>query len=198
MNKIIGYVRTSTNRQDLGLEFQLAELAKLNPTHIYHEQISGRKTDRPELIKALAAVERGDTLLVYKLDRLGRSVKQLATIISDLNARGVKFRSIHDNLDTGTINGRLMFNMLSTIAEFEADLISERTKDALKMTTKRLGPPRRISDDQRMKIVQAYQFPEVRVVDIAHQYHISTDYVYKLAKNAGVSRKLAKGDVANV
>lgn len=196
MNQIIAYIRTSTNNQDLGLEFQLEEVSKFKPDLIFKEQASGRKEDRQELGKALASLHNGDTLLVYKLDRLGRSVKQLVNIVADLEKKGAYFKSIHDHVDTTTVNGRFMFTILSAVAELEADLISERTKDALQMTNKTLGRPKRITDATKKEILKAYQSHDLTVQELAKRYHVSTTYIYKLAKKAGLSRSTAKKIVA--
>ncbi|GAB6092383.1 recombinase family protein [Furfurilactobacillus curtus] len=197
MTKTVAYIRTSTNRQDLGLEFQLGEVRKYEPDRIYKEQISGRKEDRPELSKALKSLKAGDTLLVYKLDRLGRSVKQLVNIIAELDAMGAHFKSIHDQIDTSTTNGKFMFTILSAVAELEANMISERTKDALKATNKRLGRPKTVSELTKKKILTAYQSHDLTVQELAKRYHVSTTYVYKLAKKAGLSRSSNKMNVAH-
>lgn len=197
MGKIVAYIRTSTNRQDLGLEFQLSEVSKFKPDRIYKEQASGRKEDRPELINALAALKAGDTLLVYKLDRLGRSVKQLVNIVAELEERGAFFKSIHDNIDTTSINGRFMFTIMSAVAELEAGLISERTKDALKMTDKKLGRPTKLSDKQKANLMKAYQSAKVPVNALAKRYGVSRSYVYSLVKETGTTRNTAQLDVAH-
>ncbi|GAB6092742.1 recombinase family protein [Furfurilactobacillus curtus] len=183
MAKIIAYVRTSTNHQDLGIEFQRQAVSKFHPEQIFSEQVSGRKSSRPELTKALACLEEGDTLLVYKLDRLGRSVRQLVNIVAELDERGARFRSIHDNLDTGTTNGRFMFNMLSAVAELEADMISERTRDALKVTDKPLGRRRKLSPEQEDKVCNLHAKRRVSVRELSEQFGVSESYVYKLSKS---------------
>lgn len=188
MSQIIAYIRTSTNRQDLGLEFQQNEVDRFKPDKIFKEQISGRKEDRPELSKALSSLNAGDTLLVYKLDRLGRSVKQLVNIIAELDAMGAHFKSIHDQIDTSTTNGKFMFTILSAVAELEANMISERTKDALKASNKKLGRPKSINEDRQQNILKAYQSPNLTVKDVAKRYKVSESYVYRLAKKSGISR----------
>ncbi|MYV18028.1 recombinase family protein [Furfurilactobacillus milii] len=186
--RVIAYIRTSTNRQDLGLEFQLEQVRQYHPDKIFHEQISGRKRDRPELTKALSEIQPGDQLLVYKLDRLGRSTKQLVNIIAELDVKGAHFKSIHDNINTETINGRFLFTILSAVAELEANMISERTKDALKMTTKKLGRPVRITSDTKEIILHNYAESKLTVKEIATRNHVSPAYVYRLAHQAGLSR----------
>ena len=141
----IGYARVST--EDQSLDAQPDQLQADGCVEVFEEKITGKKDSRPALDKALAALQTGDTLVVWKLDRLGRSVKNLTTILHDLNSRGVCFRSISDGIDTGTPTGKLLFHMLGAIAEFEAALVSERTKiglQAAKQRGKRLGRPRRL------------------------------------------------------
>lgn len=93
--------------------------------------MSGRKENRKELNKVLKVLEQGDTLVIYKIDRLGRSTKQLVNIMSKLQERGINLISIKENIDTSTSMGKVIFTILSAIAELEADYISERTKEAL-------------------------------------------------------------------
>ena len=93
-NKIIGYIRTSTSSQDLGLEVQRKALERFEPEKIYSEQISGRKENRTELEKALNSLKKGDTLLIYNLSRLSRSSKQLVNLMSELNQKGIHLKSV--------------------------------------------------------------------------------------------------------
>ena len=150
---LVGYMRVSkadgSQTTDLQRDALLAEGAV--PEALYEDKASGKKEDRPELAACLKALRHGDTLVVWKLDRLGRSVKNLTTLLHDLNSRGVCFRSISDGIDTGTPTGKLLFHMLGAIAEFEAALVSERTKiglQAAKQRGKRLGRPRRLDAHQ--------------------------------------------------
>lgn len=145
----VGYARVST--EDQNLDAQRDQLRADGCTKIFEEKITGKKDRRPALDEALASLKRGDTLVVWKLDRLGRSVKNLTTILHDMDSRGVCFRSISDGIDTGTPTGKLMFHMLGAIAEFEAALVSERTKiglQAARQRGKRPGRPRLLSAHQ--------------------------------------------------
>ncbi len=145
----IGYARVST--EDQSLDAQRDQLQADGCVKVFEEKITGKKDSRPALDGALAALQPGDTLVVWKLDRLGRSLRNLTTILHDLNNRGVSFRSISDGIDTGTPTGKLLFHMLGAIAEFEATLVSERTKiglQAAKLRGKRLGRPRRLDAHQ--------------------------------------------------
>ncbi|WP_072293479.1 recombinase family protein [Nitrosovibrio sp. Nv17] len=139
----IGYARVST--EDQNLDAQRNQLLADGCGRIFEEKTPGTRGRRPALDKALAALRSGDTLVVWKLDRLGRSLKNLITILQDLESRDVRFRSISDSIDTGTSTGKLLFHMLGAIAEFEAALVSERTKIGLQAARKRgkkLGRPR--------------------------------------------------------
>ena len=119
----IGYARVSTRDQNLDL--QLSALHGAGCEQIYQEKVSGVK-ERPELERCLQSLRSGDTLVVYKLDRLGRSLKNLVEIVDDLTHRGVAICSIKDNIDASTATGRMMINLFATLAEFERDMIAER------------------------------------------------------------------------
>lgn len=108
-HRTIAYARTSTGRQDLGIQVQLSAFKPFKPDLIYQEQISGRLKKRPELLKALRTLRKGDKLLIYKLDRLGRSTQQLVKIMNRLNERKIQLHSINDNIDTATPGGRCFF-----------------------------------------------------------------------------------------
>ena len=141
---MIGYARVSTAEQNLAL--QLDALALAGCIKVYQDNASGSVFERPQLNRALRQLRRGDTLVTWKLDRLGRSLLHLMTIVAELNARGVAFRSISENIDTGTASGRLLFHVLGALAEFERALISERTKAGMASAKARgisLGRPRK-------------------------------------------------------
>ena len=131
MAKRVGYIRTSKNNQNLGVEVQKEAFNRYVIDSYFIEQISGRKENRKELNRALDILEAGDTLIIYKIDRLGRSTKQLVNIMSELQEKGINLISIKENIDTSTPMGKVIFTILSAIAELEADYISERTKEAL-------------------------------------------------------------------
>lgn len=125
----IGYARVST--KDQLLDLQIDALKKDGCELIFKETASGAKTDRPELQKLLNHLRKGDIVVVYKLDRLGRSLKHLLEVVAELNLKEVGIRSINDAIDTTTPQGRLFFNISASFAEFERDLIRERTKSGL-------------------------------------------------------------------
>ncbi|GKQ43144.1 recombinase family protein [Companilactobacillus sp. RD055328] len=186
--KTVSYCRTSTNRQDLGLDVQIKAMENYNPQIIFKEQVSGRKEEREELIKALSVLEKGDTLLIYKLDRLSRSTKQLVNLMAELNDEGVHLVSISDGIDTSTANGRFLFTIMSAMSQLEAELISQRTKEALAVTDKKLGRPA-IKEKKTQKILDEYQNSNLMVKDIAEKEGVSTSFIYKLAKKHGCTRR---------
>jgi len=132
MPKIVGYARVSTQEQELQLQLDALEKAGCEKNKIFLDKISGAKTERPGLDRCLVELESGDTLLVWRLDRLGRSMPHLVSLIESLRVRGVGFRSICDGvIDTTTASGELIFNIFSSLAQFERRLIQERTRAGL-------------------------------------------------------------------
>jgi len=127
----IGYARVSTDDQRLDLQIAALEKAGIPEDRIYKEHVSGVSTKRPQLTECMKAMREGDLLVVWRLDRLGRSLPDLIKILSDLQARGIGFRSLNESIDTTTAVGRMVFHMMGAIAQFERDIISERTKAGL-------------------------------------------------------------------
>ncbi len=127
---IIGYARTSTVDQLAGFDAQLRDLKEAKCEEVFSEQLSS-VAKRPKLLEAIKYVRKGDTLVVTKLDRLARSVKDLNDIVTELDAKEVNLKILALNIDTGTPTGKLMFNMLGSIAEFERDLMLERQKEGI-------------------------------------------------------------------
>lgn len=123
---LIGYARVST--QDQTLNLQKDALDKIGCVKIFTDTISGATTERKGLDEALGYVREGDTLVVWRLDRLGRSLKHLIETITDLNNRKIGFKSITENIDTTTSGGKLVFHIFGALAEFERDIIKERTR----------------------------------------------------------------------
>ena len=122
---LIGYARVSTDDQDTRLQTDALEKAGCN--RIFREKASGAKTDRPELARLIDTVRKGDVVIVWKLDRLGRSLPHLIELVAGLEGRGIGMRSLTDNIDTTTASGRMFFHMMGALAQFERDLIRERT-----------------------------------------------------------------------
>jgi len=131
----IGYARVSTTDQNPAL--QLDALKKAGCRQVFTDEASGASATRPQFKKALAALKTGDVLTVWKLDRLGRSLKHLLTTIDDLADRGVGFKSVSENIDTQTAAGRMLLQVIGTLAEFERSLIIERTRAGLAAAKRR-------------------------------------------------------------
>lgn len=146
---LFGYARVSTHDQDLAL--QRDALTAAGCARIFTDTISGTSSERPGLSKALAALGSGDSLVVWKLDRLGRSLSHLVALIAELGARGISFRSLSDPIDTASAGGRLVMHIMGALAEFERSLIVERTQaglQAAKRRGRRLGRPTKLTTAQ--------------------------------------------------
>jgi len=150
----IGYARISTHDQNLNLQLDALKLSGCDKVY-RDEGISGAKSKRPGLDKALKALKRGDHLIVWRLDRLGRSVRHLIELTTLFEAKGVAFTSLSDGIDTSTASGKLFFHITSAFAEFERNLISERTKAgmaAAKARGVKLGRPKKKTPIQEQAI----------------------------------------------
>lgn len=128
---LIGYARVST--QDQNLELQREALRKAGCEKVFEDKLSSTRTDRPGLSKILEMLREGDTLVVWKLDRLGRSVKQLVDLVGELHKQGVQFKSVTDAIDTGSPSGRFFFHVMASLAEMERELNVERTRAGLEI-----------------------------------------------------------------
>lgn len=126
---LIGYVRVSTNDQNTALQRNALECAGCEL--IFEDKISGKVSDRPGLKQVLRTLSEGDTLVVWKLDRLGRSMRHLVVLVEELRERGINFRSLTDSIDTSTPMGRFFFHVMGALAEMERELIVERTRAGL-------------------------------------------------------------------
>lgn len=134
--RIVGYARVSTGDQNLGM--QTEALAAIGADPIHEDRASGAKADRPGLATALADLGPGDTLAVWRLDRLGRSLRQLIDTAETIRARGAHLRSLTESIDTGTAGGRVLFHVVGALAEFEREAIRERVTAGM-ATAKRQG-----------------------------------------------------------
>ena len=122
-----GYARVSTDDQDLSLQIDALTKHGIFKSQIFIDKLSGARSDRPGLAKCLDALQTGDILVVWRLDRLGRSMQHLITVVQDLRTRGIGFRSLNEGaIDTTTASGELIFNIFSALAQFERRLIQER------------------------------------------------------------------------
>ena len=126
---LVGYARVSTDDQNL--DMQLTSLKEAGCEKVYEDKLSGTKTNRPGLQLALEVLRKNDTLIVWKLDRLGRTVKGLIDLVNLLHQKGIHFKSITDHVDTSTPSGRFFFHIMASLAQMERELVAERTKAGL-------------------------------------------------------------------
>ena len=177
---LIGYARVSTVDQNLAL--QRDALTEAGCAKIFIEQMSGAVADRPALHDALEFTRSGDTLIVWKLDRLARSIKQLIETIENLRVRGIGFRSLTEALDTTTAQGRLVFHMFAALAEFERSLIRERTQAGLaaaRRAGRTGGRPPKLTDDDIEAAKAMLANPDIDVTQIAHRLGVSPATLYR-------------------
>src|SRR5215469_2036242 len=183
---LIGYARVSTTDQTLNL--QMDALEKIGCSKIFTDTASGAKAQRQGLEEALDYVREGDTLVVWRLDRLGRSLKHLIDTITDLNNRKIGFKSITENIDTTTSGGKLIFHIFGALAEFERDIIRERTNAGLQAARARGrqgGRPKAptMNTSKKVAIAQAlYNDKTNSIDDICRTLHISRATLYRYIK----------------
>ena len=184
MEKLIGYARVSTGEQDVQLQLDALKKAGCDESNIFTDKASGVRTDRPGLDACLAALSPGDTLMVWRLDRLGRSMSHLVTLVEDLLKKGIGFRSLCDGaIDTTTASGELMFNIFSSLAQFERRLIQERTRAGLSAARARgrKGGRKPISSDEpRVKTAKRlHKDKELSINEICSTLKISRPTFYR-------------------
>lgn len=180
MNQRIGYARVSTDDQHLDLQRDALQQAGCGV--IYEEAASGKNTARPELEQCRKALRAGDTLVVWRLDRLGRSLSDLVQIVAELEKRGVYFESLTEKIETGSASGKLQFHVFAALAEFERGLIRERTQAGLAAARARGragGRKPKLGDQQVKEIRALLRDPDMRVADVARRYDVSRTTIYK-------------------
>lgn len=179
---IFGYARVST--KDQNLELQTMELERVGCERIFFEKVSAVK-ERPELDKLMLTLREGDVVVVWKLDRLGRSLRHLVNLLNEFNERGVEFKSITNNIDTSTAQGKLMFNLFASFAEYEREQISERTKAGLAAARLKghfAGRKPGMSKEAKTTAKEAYSLskdPEWSVTEICETKKISRTTYYR-------------------
>jgi len=185
-----GYARVST--KDQVLDLQIDALKQAGCHKIFREIVSGSKADRPEWLELLDEIQEGDTLVIWKLDRMGRSLHHLVTIVNELVSKNINIISLQDPLNTTTAQGRLIFNMFASLAEFEKDLIRERTMAGLKSARARGrmgGRPKGLSEKARKTACTAealYKQKELTSDEIAKQLNISKTTLYSYLRSRNV------------
>ena len=186
----MGYARVST--KDQSFDIQIDALRQAGCEQLYREVCSGARAERPVLDELLRHLRRGDVLVIWKLDRLGRSLKHLVELIDELNAKEVGLQSLHDPIDTTTPQGRLCFNVFASLAEFERDLIQERTQAGLtsaRARGRKGGRPKGLSAQAESIACAAetlYVEGKLSVQDIAKRLGISKGTLYAYLRHRGV------------
>jgi DNA invertase Pin-like site-specific DNA recombinase len=188
-NTLIGYARVSTDDQND--ELQVDALTSAGCVRVFTDHASGSKASRPELDAMLAHLRPGDVVVVWRLDRLGRSLVNLITLVGDLADRGVGFRSLHDDIDTTTANGRFFFHMMGAMAEFERELIRERTNAGLTAARARGrvgGRPKALTPAKVRQVRTMYDSREHSAAEIAKTLGVGVATVYRaLAETSTVN-----------
>ena len=181
---LIGYARISTADQHLDL--QMDALEQVGCAKIFTDTISGSKTARPGLDEVLAYLREGDTLVVWKLDRLGRSLKHLIEIITHLNEEGKEFKSLQESLDTASPTGKLIFHVLGALAEFERSLIRDRTMAGLAAARARgrIGGRPRVLNKRNLAMAKSMLAdPSCRVAEVAKTLGVSKATIYNYLRD---------------
>lgn len=180
MNQRIGYARVSTEDQHLDLQRDALQLAGCHV--IYEDAASGKNAIRPELEQCRKALRAGDTLVVWRLDRLGRSLHDLVQIVVDLERSGISFESVTEKIETGSAAGKLVFHVFAALAEFERNLIRERTHAGLAAARARGragGRKPKLGEKQVREIKALLRDPAIQVADVARRYGVSRTTLYK-------------------
>ena len=182
---LIGYARVST--QDQNLDLQTEALTKVGCKKIYNDKISGSRAERPGLTKALEMLREGDTLVVWKLDRLGRSVKNLVDLVGERHQQGIQFKSLTDAIDTGTPSGRFFFHVMASLAEMERELTVERTRAGLEVARQlgRKGGRRRQMTESKIESAKKLLANGVPPRDVATNLGVSVPTLYRWIPASG-------------
>jgi DNA invertase Pin-like site-specific DNA recombinase len=178
---LIGYARVST--EDQTLDLQLDALQSAGCQQIFRDTASGAKSDRPGLTRALEHVRKGDVLVVWRLDRLGRSLASLMDLMTHLDSRGIGFMSLTEQIDTTTSGGKLIFHIFGALAEFERNLIRERTNAGLaaaRARGRKGGRPKRLDTDRKVQMArQLHADPTNSIADICKTLGVSRATLYR-------------------
>lgn len=192
---LIGYMRVSTADQSLHLQRDALLAADVSPDRIYEDVCSGKSTERPGLARALDVARDGDAIVVWKLDRVGRSLPHVVGLVGDLHKRGVGLKVLTGDIDTTTPTGRLVFGIFATLAEFERDLIHERTMAGLAAARARgrAGGRPRVMTKQKVKAAMALMADRDNAArDVAHQLGVSLSTLYAYVDAKGEPRERAR------
>ena len=176
---LIGYARVSTQEQNLDL--QMEALAKAGCKKIFEDKISGSRSERPGLARAMEVLREEDTFVVWKLDRLGRSVKHLVDLVGELHKKGIQFKSLTDVIDTATPSGRFFFHVMASLAEMERELTVERTQAGLAVARQlgRKGGRKRQMTDSKIQSAKKLLASGVPPRDVAKNLGVSVPTLYR-------------------
>ena len=176
---LIGYARVSTLDQNLDL--QIDALTTAGCHKLFEDKMSGSRAERPGLAKALEMLREGDTLVVWKLDRLGRSVKHLVDLVGQLHRQGVHFKSLTDAIDTGTPSGRFFFHVMASLAEMERELTGERTRAGLEVARQlgRKGGRKRKMTNSKIESARKLLASGMPPRDVAKNLGVSVPTLYR-------------------
>ena len=189
----VGYARVSTGEQNLDL--QLDALKKAGCEQLYHDEMSGVKAERPGLRQALTFLRPGDTLVVWRLDRLGRSLTDLIARMAELRQRTIGFKSLHESIDTTSPAGKLQFHIFSALAEFERDLIRERTMAGLRAARARGrfgGSKPKLTPDKVKMAASLMKDKTNRIKDICQTLGVSRPTLYRYVSPSGEIRAVQR------
>jgi DNA invertase Pin-like site-specific DNA recombinase len=189
-NMRIGYARVSTGEQKMDL--QLDALEEAGCENVYKEEISGAAASRPELKRCMSELREGDTLVVWRLDRFGRSLKDLVQKMDSLEETGVDFVSLQEGIDTTTAQGRLTFHIFGALAEFERELARERTMAGLRAARERGrvgGRPRALEEEEIPQVQALMKNDSVSTADICERFEISKATLYRYVAPDGQRRR---------
>ncbi|QGZ62393.1 recombinase family protein [Paraburkholderia acidisoli] len=178
---VIGYARVSTAEQTLDL--QRDALHASGAVNIYEDKASGKSTDRQELAQCLKALREGDTLVVWRLDRLGRNLQDLIRIVNELEGRDIKFKSVKECIDTGGPAGKLVFHLFGALAEFERELVRERTVAGLaaaRARGRKGGRPQILTEKETRAALAMMKNRDISVAEIAQRFGVSRSTLYSL------------------
>jgi len=181
-NYVFGYARVSTEAQNLNR--QLDALKKYGVDHIYNEKMTGTKRDRPELEKMLDRMTAGDSVVIESLSRLGRSTKDLIELTELFHQRGVNLISLKESIDTSTPTGKLLFTLMSAIAQFERDVIADRTREGLRSARARgrIGGRPKINSDSMKKAIKLYNTRQYSIKEIEELTGVKKATLYRTMK----------------
>ena len=177
---LVGYARVSTDDQNLDLQYDA--LKKLGCEQIYEDQLSGARAERPGLQQALEYARNGDTLVVWRLDRLSRSLKDLIDMVATLETKGIGLKSLQEAIDTTQSSGKLIFHIFAALAEFERNLIRERTQAGLaaaRARGRKGGRPKALNQDKQALAIKLYGEKKHTVAQICKMMGLSKPTLYK-------------------